>query len=190
MGLWNADRGLKDSQSAFRKAVDMRCDEIRDRFVELLYSEPGTPGPSWELRTHVESCPDCRKELEDLKKVRVALRSWQDEPPIRPVLLPARAPKASFFRVPMWAKYAAVAAMTVLAFLAGFNSKVLSRDPDHYTRAEVRELIKQALYDSEARTSENMNVQLQKALGTIENEQGYMYTRLASAQTNRNRNKN
>ena len=168
----------------------MRCDEIRDRFVELLYSEPGTPGPSTELRAHVESCSACRKELENLKKVRLALRSWKDEAPIRPVLLPAPALKARVSRIPAWAKYAAVAAALVLAFLAGFQSKALFSDSDHYTRAETRELIKQVLYDSEARMSQNMNVQLQKALDTIENEQGYMYATLTHAKAVRNRNNN
>ncbi len=168
----------------------MRCDEIRDRFVELLYGEPGTPGPSPELQAHVESCSACRKELEELKKVRLALRSWKDEAPIRPVLLPAPALKARVSRIPTWAKYAAVAAALVLAFLAGFQSRTLFPGSDHYTRAETRELIKQVSYDLEARMNENMNVQLQKALDTIENEQGFIYASLTNAKPNRGRNRN
>ena len=61
----------------------MRCEEIQERLVELLYSELGTPAASAELRGHVNSCPACQRELQELETVRSALKSWKDEPPLR-----------------------------------------------------------------------------------------------------------
>jgi predicted anti-sigma-YlaC factor YlaD len=165
----------------------MRCEDIRERLVELLYGEPDA---SAELKAHVEACSSCRKELDALKKVRTALGTWKDEAPLRPVLLPARAPKPRVFRIPAWARYSAAAAVLVLAFLAGLLSGDLFRSSELYTKAETRELIKQALYDTEARMSENMKVQLESVLDTVEHEQGDMYLRLTSVRANQNRNKN
>ena len=39
----------------------MRCDEIKERFVDLLYHEQGTPSASPELQAHFRSCPNCQK---------------------------------------------------------------------------------------------------------------------------------
>ena len=170
----------------------MRCDEIRERFVELLYSEAGTPLASPELRAHVQSCPACQKELEDLKRVRVALRSWKDEAPLRPVLLPKSAAKASLFQFVPWAvaKYAAIAAVVVLAFFAGLHYNARFPGSQYPTREEVRDLVKDALADSEARMTETTNLGLEKALEYVDKSQDYMYLRLTRYQVDRNRNKN
>ena len=170
----------------------MRCDEIREQFVELLYSEAGMPSASPELRAHVQSCPACQKELEDLKQVRVALRSWKDEAPIRPVLLPKSTARAPRFQFLPWAlaRYAAIAAIVVLAFLAGLHYNTRFPGSQYPTREEVRGLVKEALADSEARMTETTNLGLQRALETVENEQDYMYQRLTYNQVNRNRNRN
>jgi len=179
--------------------MDMRCDEIRDQLVELLYDEAGMPAAAPELRAHVQSCPACRKELEDLKQVRVALRSWKDEAPIRPVTLPKLTAKAPLlqFRTRALVRYGAIAAMVVLAFLAGlrYNGRLsgytndqvqeLVQKAQHDTEARVRDLIKQAQYDTEARMSEATNVGLQRVLEAVENEQGYMYARLTRTQADR-----
>jgi len=170
----------------------MRCDEVGERLVELLYDEAGTPSGSPELRAHVLSCPSCRQELEDLRDVQSSLRIWKDEEPLRRTLIPRPAPKAlpMTFREWAWTKYSAIAAMILLAFLAGFSFRALSSravqpDAAFYTRAEVRELLMKALDDAEFRMNETTDLKLRRALDWFDKEQSYMYLRLTA---NRNRN--
>jgi hypothetical protein len=179
--------------------MDMRCEEIRDQLVDLLYDETGMPAAGPELRAHVQSCSACRKELEGLQQVRVALRAWKDEAPIRPVALPKSPAKAPLFqfRTRALVRYGAIAAMITLAFLAGLHYnwrlsgytndqvQVLVEKAQHDTEARMREIIKQAQYDTEARMAERQNVGFQRLLEAVENEQGYMYARLTRSQADR-----
>jgi predicted anti-sigma-YlaC factor YlaD len=64
----------------------MRCQEIQERFVDLLYQEPGTPSAGKELQEHLKNCPACQKELDGLQSVQTALKAWQDEPPLRAII--------------------------------------------------------------------------------------------------------
>src|SRR5216117_3392091 len=66
----------------------MRCDEIREQLVELLYNERGTSPASAELQAHVDSCPSCRLELAELQAARNWLQVWKDEPPLRSLAFP------------------------------------------------------------------------------------------------------
>jgi hypothetical protein len=176
--------------------VAMRCDEIRERFVELLYDEAGTPPASSELRAHVRSCPSCRQQLDALKEVQGSLREWKEELPLRPILVPERTQavpgRARRFDFGSWAfvRYAAFAACMLLAFLAGLAYRTSSKAADVYTKAEVRELVRNALDDTEMRLNETTNLKLQKVLDTVENEQGYIYGRLTRLQSERTRNRN
>ena len=168
----------------------MRCDEIRERLIDLLYDERGTPAASPELRAHVDSCPDCRKELDELRSVRGALRTWEDETPLRPVRVPAAeeprpVPWFSPFRV---MGFALKAAVVVLAFLALANSELswtregfsfkthaFSRDlprNDYATRAETLKVLKLALRDSEAYMREENAQQLNAALDLVDKQMG------------------
>src|SRR5512134_3185564 len=101
----------------------MRCDEIQERFVDLLYQEQGTPSASPELRAHLASCPACRRELDQLNATRAALAAWQDEPPLRPVVPPQPAAPRSISWAPAFRflRAGAVAALAVLALLAVAN---------------------------------------------------------------------
>jgi hypothetical protein len=176
--------------------VAMRCDEIRERFVELLYDEIGTPPASSELRAHVRSCPSCRQQLDELREVQGSLREWKEEPPLRPIPVPEKTEAARLgarrFDFGFWtfARYAAVAACMLLAFLAGLAYQPSLKATDVYTKAEVRELLRKALDDTEMRLNETTNLKLQKALDTVENEQGYIYSRLTRFQSERTRNNN
>jgi hypothetical protein len=168
----------------------MRCDEIRERFVELLYKERGTPAASPELKAHIESCPGCRKELEDLKSLQGTLRVWKDETPLRPVRIPeaVKSPairRFSFFNV---VRYAGIAALVTLAFLAlsnaeftwnhdGFSFKThafsrQSPQSGYPTNAEVRRVLKDALRESESYMMEYNSQQLNAALDLIERQMG------------------
>ena len=167
----------------------MRCEEIQERYIDLLYSERGTPSASPELEAHIASCPSCRKELEDLRNIREKLRLWEDEPPLRSVSLPAR--ERSFhsgsvlFRHTV--RYAAIAAMLLVAFLVLANAEItwnkegfayknnlFSRGPsqsDYYTKAEVREILKRVTDDSESRMGETNYLMMQELLDTVEKDQ-------------------
>ncbi len=168
----------------------MRCDEIKERFVDLLYDERGTPPASPELKAHIDSCPNCRRELDELRELRGVLRGWEDEKPLRPVWIPEaqRAParpRFSFLRV---VRYAGIAALVVLALLAvsnaeftrtrdgfSFKTHAFSRDfhsSDYYTKAEVKKIVKEAIRDSEAYQMESNNQQLNAALDLIDKQMG------------------
>jgi hypothetical protein len=186
----------------------MRCDEIQERLVELLYNERGTPPASPELQGHVNSCPACQKELEELEAVRSALKSWKDEPPLRTVVglaTPAKVvPIRTRFSVLKIAKYGAVAAMLVLSFLAlsnaemtwnkdgfSFRTHLLASSAlasaKYYDKAEVREIVRQVADDSEIRMMEGNRVMLLRMMEYIEQD---MDARLVRAQHSRNQNRN
>jgi len=134
--------------------------------------------------------------MDELKELQGILRGWKDEEPLRPIVLPetvrARKMRGSRFHFGFWAlaRTAALAACLVMAFFAGLIYQSSSKGADVYTKAEVRELVRQALADTEMRVNETTNLKLQKVLDTVENEQGYMYSRLTRFQSERTRNKN
>jgi len=184
----------------------MRCNEIQERFVDLLYNETGTPPASSELRAHIESCPSCRRELEELKSTQGTLRLWENEPPLRPVRLPRddynfTPPRLSLWRA--W-RYAAIAAALIIAFLAvaspeitwnkqGFSFKTNApwnvAKSDYYTKSETRDLLKRVIDDSEKNMTEAEYLMMQEVLNTIERDR-IMDLRLVRHQAEQNRNKN
>ncbi len=168
----------------------MRCDEIRERFVDLLYDERGTPPASPELKAHIDSCPKCRQELDELKSLRGVLRGWEDEQPLRPVAIPESnqvlvKPRLPFLRV---ARYAGIAALVLLSFLAVSNAE-FTRTPDGFsfkthmftreapssdycTKAEMLKVVKAAVMDSEAYMTESTHQQLNAALDLVDRQMG------------------
>jgi hypothetical protein len=160
----------------------MKCGEIQEQLVELLYHEKGTPSPSPELRDHIASCPACREALEELKAVQGSLRLWQDEPPIRSVavrrVLGAWRPKR-FLEVPML-RYAGIAAMLLITLLALANLQITWKNGEfslnlhlfgagspaenYYTKNQMRDLLKQVMDDSESRQTETNYIMMQQLL--------------------------
>jgi len=147
----------------------MKCNDIQERFIDLLYQEKGTPSSSPELEAHIQSCPACRKELVELKGLQTTLKAWKDEPPLRPVVIPRSEPAGFASWIPAWRllRYAAVAALVVIAFLGvanadiqwnreGFSFKthllsteaVPSASGDYYTRQEVQAIVGRILDES------------------------------------------
>lgn len=184
----------------------MRCDEIQERFIGLMYNERGTPPANPELQAHIDSCPTCRKELEELKIVQGTLRLWKDEPPLRPISLP-RHDYVFHRRIPaFWSalRYAGIAAVLLISLLVLANPEIkwsgegfyfkanlpwgLSRS-DYYTKAEARNLIKRALDDSETQMTETTRLMMNGLLDTIDQER-WMDLRLVRQQAVQNRNKN
>jgi predicted anti-sigma-YlaC factor YlaD len=154
----------------------MRCEEIKERLVDLLYDESRTLHADAELRAHVDSCPACRKELEELGSARTALSQWKDEAPLRPVALPGlrrSAPRwAAFWPV---ARKVAMAAAVLLAFLALTNAEVSWEKgrfsgSDHYTKSETRDLVRRALDDTESRVYETNYLMMQRVIDTMDQE--------------------
>lgn len=168
--------------------TDMRCDDIRERFIELIYAEPGTPPPSPELLAHVSSCPSCQSELGELRRIQSHLRLWEDEEPLRGVQVPKRAPSRSEVWLSFWhaGRKVAVAASFVLALLALGNAEVSwekgrfsfktrlipGRDTpaDYYTKSQTKDLVRMALDDTEGRMMETNYLMMQRVLETMEQE--------------------
>jgi hypothetical protein len=164
----------------------MRCDEIKERLVEILCDERGTSAESVELREHLRECPDCLKEIQDLRQTQDILRRWKDEPPLRST----RRIRAEDFppQKVRWKymRYAAIAAMAVMGFLALANTRIAwnkdgfsfstglfsarATDRDYYSKAEVRDILKRALDESESHTNEANYLMMQKILDTVEQD--------------------
>jgi hypothetical protein len=166
----------------------MQCQEIQERLVELLYQEKGTPVAGRELQEHVSTCASCRQELAELKEVQAALKVWQDEPALRPVVIPRSEPARHFFQFPGWRilRYAAVTALVILSFLAlsnadiqwnkdgfSFKTSLLAPSapathplPNSYTREETQELIKRVM----AKSEETSYLMIQRALDYVDQE--------------------
>jgi hypothetical protein len=184
----------------------MGCEQIQERFVELVYDEPGGAlAADTEIQEHLRACSSCREELEELRQTRRYLRLWKDEPPLRRVTLPghAKIPRQGLGWKTL--RYAGIAAMVALTFLAlvhteitwnkngfSFSTQLFARqgrEPDYYTKAELRNLMKRALDDSESRVNETNYTMMQKILDIVEQDH-YMDLRLMRAQASRNQNKN
>jgi len=183
----------------------MSCDEIREHLVEILYDESGSFTETDDLQAHLRTCSACRKELEELKQTRDCLRRWKDEPPLRSVTIARReAPAIPSFKW-RYLRYAAVAAMALITLLAIVNTRVTwnkdgfsfstrlfagqETERDYYSKAETRDLVQQALDDSESRMSEVNYLMAQKMLDTVEQER-WMDLRLIRGSSAQNRSKN
>lgn len=183
----------------------MRCDEIRERFVEVLYDEHGGSAGDAELKAHLSACSACREELAELKQTRNYLQLWKDETPLRSAAIAGHrtpAPQGFGWR---YLRYAAIAAMAVICLLAIANTHVRwnkegvslstglfaggEAEKDYYTKKEIRDLLKQALDDTESRMNETNFVMMQKMLDAIEQDR-WMDWRYVRSSGTQNRNKN
>jgi hypothetical protein len=166
----------------------MRCNEVQERFIDLLYNEKGTPAASPELQGHINSCLSCRRELQELQTVRRALGEWDEESPARSFPAVARrgvrTPRPGIFCGIL--RYAAVAVLAILSFLAVSNAEFTSNGQgislkthlfksgsaggEVYTKAEVRGLLKQVLDETEIRTNQTTYQMIQVMMDTMEQE--------------------
>ena len=183
----------------------MQCNEIRERFVDLLYEEKGTPSAGPELRDHLRICASCQQELAELKSLQATLKVWKDEPPIRSVAIPRAEPAYRRMRFPVWnaLRYAAIAALVTLAFLGisnadirwdqngfSFRTSLLPKAatktlpaPDYYTKEEVLEVVQRVADDSRAYNL----MMIQSAMKIMEQENGadlrYVTAKLKESRT-------
>jgi len=172
----------------------MRCEEIQEHLVELLYDREGTPGP--DIQNHLRTCPACRRELEELKQTQKQLQIWKDEAPLRSVSI-VRETSLRDRRSWRYLRYAAMAAMAAICFLALANTQVTydrsgfsisthlfarnAPERDFYTKSETREIMKRAASESE----EVNYLMMQKVLDTVERER-WMDARLVRTRAARN----
>jgi predicted anti-sigma-YlaC factor YlaD len=181
----------------------MRCDEIRENFVDLLYDD--TSAANLEVKNHLQTCLECRREFEDLRQARKYLQEWKDEAPPRSISIARQ--ELHIKRTSYWKylRYGAVAAMVLICLLAIANTELtwtrdgfslrtglLRRAPEqtkYYTKSEVRDLMKRALDDSEMRTNETNYLMLQKMLDTVEQDH-WLYSRSAHGSAARGGNRN
>lgn len=161
----------------------MQCDEIQERFIDILYDEPGAAPADPVIKEHILACPECRRSLEQLQQTRKILALWKDEAPLRNVEIPARVPKTVGWR---YLRYAAIAAMVVMSFLALANMQISwNKDgfslstrllpekeaaKEYYTKSDLRDIVKRALDDSELRMNETNYLMMQKLLDTVERD--------------------
>lgn len=183
----------------------MRCDETKERLLEFIYTGDGTIQPDSETREHLRTCSLCRNELEELKQTREFLQLWRDEPPLRRVSIPEQdisAQKSSGWK---YMRYAAIAALLLVTFMAlantqitwnkegfSFSTRLLpwrQTEKDYYTKAELRNLLKQAFDDSEYRMTETNYLMMQKMLDVVEHDR-WMDLHLARGQNTKNQNTN
>jgi len=181
----------------------MRCDEIRESFVDLLYDEESEANVA--VRSHLQTCLECRREFEELKQTREYLQEWKDESPLRSISVARQESRLRRTNYGKYLRYGAVAAMLFLCLLAvsnaelswtqngfSFRTSLFRRTPaqtEYYTKNEVRDLMKRALDDSETRTNETNYLMLQKMLDTVEQDH-WMYSRAARDNSARSGNRN
>ncbi len=164
----------------------MQCEEIREHWIDFIYHEGGDSPVVHEMREHLRTCSACRAELEELKQTRNYLQLWKDEAPLRTLSTADNrfgAPRRFNWKYP---RYAAIAAMVMLCFLAlantqiswnshgfSFSTRLFGGNEsarDYYTKSEVRDIMKRALDDSELRMNETSYLMMQKMLDTVEQE--------------------
>ncbi len=183
----------------------MRCEDIKERLVDLIYSGDGKVPPDAEIEKHIRTCASCRKELEELDQTRQFLRHWEDEAPLKSVA--NFEPEASAHRASGWKylRYTAIAAALLMAFMALANTQVIwnqdefsfstrlwpsgRSEKDYYTKAELRSLLKQALDDSEYRMTETNYLMMQKMLDIVEQDR-WRDLHLIRGQITQNQNTN
>ena len=183
----------------------MRCDEIRECLIDLLYDEGGTPPANLEIQNHLQTCPSCRREFEELKQTRKVLQVWKDESPLRSVTIARQERLLKQRSGWKYLGYAAIAAMALICILALANTEITvnkngfsfsthviappKAERDYYTKNEVRDILKRALDDSEYRTNEFNYMRMQKLLDTVEQDR-WMDMRLIRSRAAQNRNRN
>ncbi len=183
----------------------MRCDEIREQIIELVYDEGDIPPTNVGILEHLQTCSACRGELNELKQTRKYLQLWKDESPLRSVAIVGHETVGHQKSSWRYLGYAAIAAMVLICFLALANTKITwdkngfsysthlfaSKDTerDYYTKAELRQLVKQALDDSEFRTNEVNYLMMQKMLDMVERDQ-WMDLRLVRSRASQNHSGN
>jgi hypothetical protein len=166
--------------------ADMRCEEIREHFIDFVYDAGSDYPAATEAREHLRTCSACRRELEELRHTRKYLQIWKDEAPLRSLMIAgcdSSAPPKFKWK---YLRYAAIAAMAVLCILAltnaqitwnkdgfSFSTRLFSAheaEGNYYTKSEVRDIMKKALDDSESRVNETSYLMMQKMLDTIEQD--------------------
>jgi predicted anti-sigma-YlaC factor YlaD len=177
----------------------MSCDEIQEQLVDLVYDEGGVPPANSEVQEHLRACAACREKVDELKRTRKYLQLWKDEPPLKSVLI-ARHERITKQNIGLrYLRYAAVAAMVLISLLALANTQVswnkngftfsthffarADVEQDYYTKAEVRNIMKQA-FDY---TNETNFLMMRKMMDTIEQDR-WSDMRLIRDQVVKNRN--
>jgi hypothetical protein len=164
----------------------MRCDEIREQIVDFIYDNDNPSPLNAEIGEHLRTCSACRKDLEELRQTRQYLQHWKDESPVQSIRIPRNpAPMHPFFSR-RYLRYAAIAAMALICLLALANTQIKlnkegftfqthlfhgnDSERNYYTKTELRNLMKQALDDSEVRMSEANYSMMQRILDTVDQD--------------------
>lgn len=121
----------------------MNCDDCRDLILDLLYEEL-PPATRREAEAHLASCPDCRRELTELKSTVAAVRRLPDPepPPFLDTKVKARAREAGEATRPrsIWSRLTRpaiagaaliviIASVSMIVFETSFKQKALAPFP-------------------------------------------------------------
>ncbi len=171
----------------------MNCEETREYLIEILYDEGNDSPVGVEVQEHLRICPACRREFEELKDTRKHLQLWKDEAPLRKVSIAGCESTAPGKLQWKYLRYAAIAAMLVVCFLALSNTRITwnregfsfstqlwggsESSRDYYTKSEVEAIMN----DSEIRMSETSRLMILKMLDTVEQDR-WMDLRLVRSQ--------
>jgi hypothetical protein len=178
----------------------MSCEKFQEQLVDLVYDEEGVLPADSEIREHLRTCAACLEEVEELKRTRECLQLWKDEPPLRSVVIAKQERHARKNASLRYIRYAAIAAMVLISVLALVNTQVSwnkngftlsthlftiksAEQRDYYTKAELRDLMKQALDYS----NETNYLMIRKMLDTVEQDR-WRDIRLIRDQISKNQN--
>jgi hypothetical protein len=108
----------------------MECEKYKEEKVLLLYGESGPDARA--LQEHLEACPSCREELEELDEALLAYREAAEETmpaALRGRVLRRQAPRA------MW--FSNIAAAVAVALLLGLLIRPPGPEPEPISWREV-----------------------------------------------------
>jgi predicted anti-sigma-YlaC factor YlaD len=178
----------------------MNCDEIQEQLFDFVYDEGGVAPANSEVQEHLRTCPACREQVDELKRTRKYLKLWKDEAPLRSILIAKRERIINKNVSLRYLRYAAVAAMFLISLLALANTQVSwnkngftfsthffnqhNTEGNYYTKAEVRDLMKEAV----DYTYETNYVMMQKALDTAEQDRWRDIHHLIRDKVDKNKN--
>ena len=96
----------------------MNCEKVHDKLIDLVYDELSGADAA-AVTDHLDRCPDCRTELDLLRRGRTAMAAYRASEPSSAVTaldqLPTDAPRRRLIRWPFAAAGLAAAALALIA---------------------------------------------------------------------------
>jgi hypothetical protein len=168
----------------------MKCEEVQERMIDVLYGEEVNPRGGFQFFRHLGECSDCNLEYLELLETREKLGDWKVESPQEKGFEVSGVSPGLFRSLPWWAllqKVAAgvlivVGAISIFQYMGYLGGKNLVVSQQQLTetvqdmivaqQTKERELMLRAFLevkeDIELRERDNFG-QMQQYLATLEN---------------------